>query len=61
MSNLAYSMNEAMAELRISRKTIYDLINSRKLKSYKIGRRRYTTHDALIECQRKLVEETAAA
>ncbi len=59
MSKLTYTISECMIALCISRGTIYDLINSGKLKSYKIGRRRYTTHEALIECQRNLIEESA--
>ncbi len=57
---IAYSMNESMDALRISRATIYKLIQQDLLKTYCIGRRRYATHAAILECQRKLESESAA-
>jgi len=59
-THLAYTMNESMAELRTSRATLYELIQKQKLRTYKIGRRRYCTHEALVECQRALEAETEA-
>ena len=50
----AYSIPEAMEALRISRATIYQLINDQRLRTYQIGRRRFCSRDALIECQREL-------
>ncbi len=59
-TQVAYTMNESMAALRTSRATLYELIQAQKLRTYKIGRRRYCTHDALVECQHALEAETAA-
>lgn len=55
---LAYTMNEAMGALRTSRATIYKLINSGTLRTYRVGKRRYCTHDALVECQQNLEIKT---
>ena len=57
-TQVAYTMNESMVALRTSRATLYELIQKQKLRTYKIGRRRYCTHDALVECQRALEAET---
>ncbi len=57
-TQVAYTMNESMDALRTSRATLYDLIQKQKLRTYKIGRRRYCTHDALVECQHALEAET---
>jgi len=55
---LAYTMPETFDELHTSRATGYkELINPGKLKTYKIGRRRYCSRDAIIECQRLLEKE----
>lgn len=43
------TMEEARDSLRVSPPTLYKLINSGKLKTYKIGRRRFTTDVALAE------------
>ncbi|MCG7982535.1 MAG: helix-turn-helix domain-containing protein [Candidatus Thiodiazotropha lotti] len=53
-TQIAYSMNEAMEALRISRATIYVLIQSGQLRTYKIGSRRFCTKEALIELQSSL-------
>ncbi|RLW63588.1 MAG: hypothetical protein B6D73_15220 [gamma proteobacterium symbiont of Stewartia floridana] len=57
---LAYSINEMMSTLGISRGTLYDLINDGLLRTYKIGKRRFCTHEALLECQHKLESDNAA-
>ena len=59
-SQVAYTMAAAMSALHVSRATLYELINKQKLRTYKIGRRRYCTHNALMEMQRDLEKETAA-
>lgn len=41
----------------ISTPTLYDLINSGKLKTYKIGRKRYTTEVYISECIRTLTQQ----
>ncbi len=48
---------EAMAVLRISRATIYDLIRSRQLATVKIGRLRRVPRAAVAEYVARLVEE----
>ena len=58
--SLAYTMEGTMRELHISRAKLYELIQKQKLRTYKTGRRRYCTHDAIIECQRLLEGETPA-
>ena len=43
------SVNEAMECLRVSRPTFYSLISSGQLKTYKVGRRRFTTAEYIDE------------
>ena len=57
---VAYTMEETIGVLRTSRATLYELIQRQKLRTYKIGKRRYCTHDAILECQHTLEAETAA-
>ncbi|MES9874845.1 MAG: helix-turn-helix domain-containing protein [Candidatus Sedimenticola sp. 6PFRAG7] len=52
-------MSDTMAALNISRATLYDLIERNKLRTYKIGRRRYCTHQAIVECQKTLESDCA--
>lgn len=54
---ITYTMTESMDALRVSRATLYELIQQQKLRTYKIGRRRYCTHDAIVECQHSLEVE----
>ena len=42
---------EACFKLKITQPTLYELINSGKLRSYKIGRHRYITDDAIRDFQ----------
>ena len=44
---LTYSIEEAMKELNISRQIIYNEVNSGRLKTYTIGRRRFISRDAI--------------
>lgn len=44
-----YTMQEACDYLRIKRNTLYKLIDSGKLKTFMIGRRRLTTSENLEE------------
>ena len=47
----AYSITESQAELgNVSRQTIYNLINAGLLKTFKIGRRRFCSDQAIREC-----------
>lgn len=44
-----FSIEDAIAALRTSRRTIYDLINRGELRSYTVGKRRYVTAAAIGE------------
>lgn len=48
---------EAMAVLRVSRGTIYDLIRSRELRTVKIGRLRRVPRAAVADYVARLIEE----
>lgn len=50
---------EAMAELRISRWTLYNLIRSRQLDTVTIGRRRLIPRQALNNYINRLIQEVA--
>jgi len=51
----AYSITESQAQLgHISRQTIYNLINAGCLKTFKIGRRRFCSHQAIRDCIKAL-------
>lgn len=53
----AYEVPEARSALgNISHQKIYDLFNSGELASFKIGRRRLVSHDALMAFIRKREE-----
>jgi len=43
----SYSINQLMEVLHVSRQTVYDEINSGRLKTFRIGRRRFVSDDAL--------------
>ncbi|CAA9889974.1 DNA binding domain-containing protein, excisionase family [Candidatus Methylobacter favarea] len=51
------TMDEAREWLRISQPTLYKLINENKLKTYKIGRRRFTTIQELENFVRQQEDE----
>lgn len=46
---LVLTVPEAMELLDVSRGTIYDLLNSKELKSYTVGRRRYIRGQHIME------------
>lgn len=52
-----FTMAEACKELRLSRWSLYRLINEGQIESVKIGRRRLIPADALAEFVRKIREE----
>ena len=54
----SYSINQLMEVLHVSRQTVYDEINSGRLKTFKIGRRRFVSDDALREYIKDREEET---
>jgi excisionase family DNA binding protein len=47
MQTQPLTMLEAIDKLKVSTPTLYKLINTKKLTTYKVGRRRYTTVDAI--------------
>jgi len=53
----SYSINQLMEVLHVSRQTVYDEINSGRLKTFKIGRRRFVSDDALREYIKDREEE----
>jgi excisionase family DNA binding protein len=44
---LTYSIDELMRALKLSRQVVYDEINAGRLKTYKVGRRRFASAEAL--------------
>ncbi len=57
---LAFSMSDAMQSLGISRPTLYKLIRNHDLRTYRIGRRRFCTKDAIKELQHSFEKDSAA-
>ncbi|MCQ4044641.1 helix-turn-helix domain-containing protein [Streptantibioticus rubrisoli] len=51
---------EVMAALRLSRSTVYDLIRSRELESFKVRRCRRIAPESLRAYRDKQIEENAA-
>lgn len=47
MQNPSLTMLEAQNRLKVSGPTLYKLISQNKLKTYKIGRRRFTTIESI--------------
>ncbi|MBV2094481.1 MAG: helix-turn-helix domain-containing protein [Candidatus Thiodiazotropha sp.] len=58
--HLALTAEEAMQILRISRKTFYEVLKTGALRSYKVGRRRYCTVQAIVDFQSQKESENAA-
>ena len=54
-----FTIDEAAAQLRVSRWSVYNLIRSGQLQTIKIGRRRLVPLDALTECLEHLKELAA--
>jgi excisionase family DNA binding protein len=46
---LALSIPEALDALGISRQTLYDEINAHRLRTYRVGRRRFVSRAALLD------------
>lgn len=57
----AIPIREGFSRLNISHPTGYRLINAGKLRSFKIGRKRYTTPEAIDDCIAALEREQGAA
>jgi excisionase family DNA binding protein len=60
-TRLAYSVEEAAAQLGIGRTFMFHLIATGEIESFKIGKRRKISHDALIGYIKRLRAEQAAA
>ncbi len=58
-SRKPFTVAYGCARLGISVPTFYDLVNSGKLRTYKIGRARRVSEDALNDCIKLLEAETA--
>lgn len=58
-SHEALKVTEAMAALRLSRSKVYDLIRSKQLLSFTVGRARRIPVDAIREYMRNQMEEDA--
>ena len=54
-----FTIDEAAAQLRVSRWSVYNLIRSGQLQTIKIGRRRLVPLDALTQCLQRLKELAA--
>jgi excisionase family DNA binding protein len=55
------SVEYACDKIGISRATLYDLINSGKLRTYKVGRARRVSDEAITDCVKVLEAETRQA
>lgn len=44
---ISHTIPQVMAELNLSRATVYVEINAKRLRTYKVGRRRMVSRDAL--------------
>jgi excisionase family DNA binding protein len=53
------SIEFACVAIGVSRATLYDLINSGRLRSYRIGRARRVSSDAISDCIKALEAATA--
>ena len=60
-ARLSYSIPQVMEALNLSRASIYKLINAKRLRTYRIGRRRMASHNALEDLIEGLEAEEAAA
>lgn len=54
---MVYTINETCEQLRLSRYTVYELINTGQLQSIKVGHRRLVAHADLVH----FIEERRAA
>ena len=57
-TRLAFSMEETMDALDLSRPTLYGEINKGRLRTYCVGRRRFCTPDAVRDYQHLCESET---
>ncbi len=46
-AKLTFSIRETEAELKLSHQSVYNELNSGRLKSYRVGRRRFVSRQAI--------------
>lgn len=56
---LAYNPEDAADQLGVSRARFYQLDKTGQVRTYKDGKRRLCSHDALVECQRAMEKASA--
>ena len=60
MTQQAFTIPEFLGHFKVGRTSAYEEIGSGRLKTYKVGRRRYISAHAATDWQRKLEAEQAA-
>lgn len=55
---LAFSVEEAMTALDLSRQKFYDEINAGRIRTYRVGKRRLVCRQALLDYIREREEES---
>ncbi len=58
MDQQTFTVNQFIDSFKVGRTTTYQEIDSGRLKTYKVGRRRYISAHAAAEWQRRLETET---
>lgn len=58
---LAYGPEAAAEQLGVSRARFYQLVKEGKVRTYKDGKRRLCSHQALIECQQEMERASIAS
>lgn len=59
MNSKNRTMPEAAEWFGVTPPTIYKLISAGKLRTFKVGRRRFTTDEALEQCRKQLEREAS--
>lgn len=60
-SRIAYNIEQAMEALDLSRQSIYDEINEGRLRTFRVGRRRLVSAEALTDYVRDREAESVNA
>jgi excisionase family DNA binding protein len=58
IARISYSIPQVMDALNLSRASVYKLINSKRLRTYRVGRRRMASHNALEDLIEDLEKES---
>ena len=61
VARISYSIPQVMEALNLSRASVYKLINAKRLRTYRVGRRRMASHNALEDLIAGLEAETQEA